>query len=325
MKYAVFGAGPIGGTVAGYIYRAGQDVVLIDPAEPITKAIQENGLRIKAGTTAGGERKDYDLKIRAELDAENVDPVDVVIVSVKSSYTRSVLPGLKKICHDKTIVLSIQNGLGNTDIIQEVVSADRVGYGAVYFGGKPIGPGILESNVTYAEPYVFTGVTEASADMMKKISDEIRPAGFNMVYRDKAEVDLLFWNKLAMNVVVNTLGAIYMGPMDSLGSLENGIDLQEKMLKEVCAVANAKGIPLKPADIKTIPHTVTPKITKGYRHFASMCRDVYNHRKTENEFLCGAIVREGEKLGIPTPYTEACYLILSIIEDTYDDEHNPTL
>ena len=131
-------------------------------------------------------------------------------------------------------------------------------------------------------------------------------------------LDKVLWTKLTTNCVLNGACAICQCTDDALFSCKEGVDLAKLIVSENCAVARALGIDLTPADIPMVYYEVMPRKQEGYRHFPSMAVDVQNHRKTEIDFINGAVVRAGENAGIPTPYNRMILLLMRVVEENYD-------
>jgi 2-dehydropantoate 2-reductase len=147
------------------------------------------------------------------------------------------------------------------------------------------------------------------------MEDYLNKAGFQVVVSPDTEA--LMWDKLYMNSLLNMPTAITRISVEAAVRNKDLPVLLRKMGDEVCAVANAKGIPM---DSEKYWQTTIVPIQKmeGGDHYTSAAQDARKKRKLEADFLNGAIVKEGRKYGIPTPYNEAVWLIARTIHNTFD-------
>lgn len=327
MKYAVLGAGPIGGSIAAALCESGQEVWLVDPDQTVTDTIRHDGLTLDIALVQFAP-PDIHLTVRpnAVYHPSEIDgPVDVVFLAIKGVYTRGAMEGLKAVVGSNTVLISAQNGIGNEDILAEAFGSSRVAYSTVQLGGRTVAPGRLSCNITEVTRKIgghipMTARNPEAVQVLKQISEEGSNSWFEFRYMEQWNLDRIRWGKLILNAVVNSIGAVTEGCMDSQQAVQSGVDYGEKIMEEALAVTTALGLGLKREDIH-LPDTLRPKVTEGYRHYTSMCLDVVNHRPTENEFINGAILRAGKRLGIETPYNQAIFWLIDIIEHTYEDRY----
>jgi len=135
MKICVLGSGALGSTFGGLLTEAGFEVYLIARWEEHVHAMNTEGLKIVEGSS---ERV---VKVRATTDCAEAGPADLVIFLVKSFDTKEAIEKAQALIGPQTMVLSFQNGLGNEEILAEVVGPERVIGGKTYVGGVLVGPG----------------------------------------------------------------------------------------------------------------------------------------------------------------------------------------
>lgn len=323
MKYAVLGAGAVGSGLAGSLYMANQDVILIDPKPDHIQAIIDNGLRLNFTNSPGGKEFKI-LKIKAAPDAKNCEKVDMIFVCTKGVHTRAAMENAKLLAHDETVVVTYQNGWGNADILEEYFPG-RVGYACVYAGGSVPAPGVINCGILPGSLHMpITSRHEAVVPFLKEFESVLEPVDFNAKYMPVPEQGVWHWSKLIYNCVVNATCALANCPMDGLWSTEAGIELGDKIVEECLEVAHGLGFAITkdhiygayPAHVQVKP---MEKIKDGYRHYPSLVQDVVNKRQTETYFLNGAMTREGKKLGIATPYNDCVDLLTRVYQATYDD------
>ncbi|MGI6349177.1 MAG: 2-dehydropantoate 2-reductase [Eubacteriaceae bacterium] len=320
MKVAILGAGAMGALVGSCFHKGGAEVWLVDPFEAHIKKIAEEGLTINL--TLGGKRVEK-IKMNAVTNPEEAGVCDVVVILVKGMYTKSAVEGAKALFDENTFVLTLQNGVGNAEILSEIFGENRVGYGVLNLASVLVGPGEINANYrtdiegSYNIHFNSNVRDENTTALCKKIEKILNDGGFKTLYSEDAE--MFIWHKLITNCCVNLTCAMTRLTMGQLFRAPDGAKLHKEIIKELCAVANAKGIPLDfEKEWKDWHHSQTET---DWPHYPSAAQDVFNQRKTEVDFLNGAISREGDKFGIETPVNDTIVMLSHIIENTYDIQY----
>ncbi|SHH55824.1 2-dehydropantoate 2-reductase [Sporobacter termitidis DSM 10068] len=323
MKIAILGAGAMGAMVGAYLKKGGGEVYFVDPYEAHMKAVSENGLFMEIeGHAPETVRVDG-----ATIRAEDVGVCDVVILLVKGINTTSSVQNNKALFGDGTVVLTLQNGIGNADLLKRLLPEENIGHGilkssaTLYAPGKIFGRDRFPDSPAGAFFYPL-GKETRRFDTYRRLVDIFTAGGF--IARLDENIEAIIWDKLYNNAVFNCPCAILqIAPQDFI-SHEMGTELYKHIGREVCAVATAKGIPMDAEDYWT--HHGLPSIPKGpvtERHYTSAIHDVSRGNRTEVDFLNGAVYREGQKLGVPAPYNETIWRMTRILEDTYDLKYVP--
>lgn len=309
MKYAIFGAGAMGAQLGALLHKAGQDVWLINRNESHVQAIRENGLIIEKNGVA--ER----FAVLATTDPAEVGEADVVIVLVKGAATGEALPQLRLLFGPDTTVLTLQNGYGNADLLEAEFGQEHVAYGCLGMAGRVVGPGHVAASAAKDGARIDFGSHCAALEpKLRTVADHLAQDGVRASY--SADIDRLVWKKLAINCGDNACCAILRCGLDLWHALPSGVELAYEIRKEVCAVAKAKGIRL---DLEDLPAPVCVPLEESSLggHLTSTLDDVLRKRPTEKDTLNGAIVREGQKYGIATPYNHAVWLMMNVVEASY--------
>jgi 2-dehydropantoate 2-reductase len=137
------------------------------------------------------------------------------------------------------------------------------------------------------------------------------------------ETEGILWHKLYMNCLYNAIGALLQLANEDSAPHEHGRLLMEQISREICAVAQAKGFNMDQETYWNRFQNSPGRVPGGALHYTSAVVDAYKKRKTEIDSLNGAIYREGQKLGIPTPYNETVWHLVHIMQDTYDLRYKP--
>ena len=301
MKFVVVGPGAMGCLFAASLKKAGHGVTVVDYKPERAAAISANGLRIEG--ISGGYRVDVPA-----VTGGNELQADAVIICVKSHKTRESMLELSSWLDPQTPVLTLQNGLGNLDIIEEVFGRERALGGVTSEGAILLGPGHARHA---GKGQTTIGPAGKSARM---IVTAFREAGFEAFEADA--VENLVWGKLIVNVGINALAAITGLKNGFLPGLPGTRAVMEEAVREAVQVAGKKGIDLPYAD----PLGRVLEVCRGTSdNVASMLQDIMNSRVTEVAYINGAIVREGKKFHVPTPVNQTLTCIVEALQVTYDN------
>lgn len=322
MRIAILGAGAMGSLVGAYLKKGGSSVYFVDPYEAHMKAVRESGLQMRVQ----GSEQTVTLD-GATSNAAEVGECDAVILLVKGVSTRPSVESSRVLFGRDTIIVTLQNGLGNVDILKELLPEENIGYGILKASATLYAPGKIFGTPRFANSPAGAYFYPLRKDtrLFGRFQELLRAfdaGGF--AARLEENIDAMVWDKLYNNAVFNCPCALLqIAPQDFI-SHEMGTELYRQIAREVCQVATAKGIQMD-ADYWW-EHVGLPSIPKGpikFRAYTSAIHDVSRKRKTEVDFLNGAIYREGQKLGIPTPYNETIWRLTRILEDTYDLKYVP--
>jgi 2-dehydropantoate 2-reductase len=312
MKVGISGAGAMGSLFGGLLALDGHEVWFVDVWREHCEAIERDGLRM---TFRGEERL---ARGRGSIDPADAGPVDLLMIWCKSFSTGEALEQAAPMIGERTIVCSLQNGLGNVERIEERVPADRIVYGVTGIGAATEGPGhieLTEGAWTGTSMTWIGGRTPAALAEARRLAEILESADVRMEVRE--DIDTLVWNKLAMASAMAALTAITRLHIGHIIDTDESVELCKEMTREIVAVANAKGIPLD-ADEAIERNFATYGRSRG--HLPSMLQDVLAMRRTEIDALSGAVAREGELVGVATPVNRTIWQLIRTIEQRYDDQ-----
>lgn len=317
MKIGVLGAGAMGSLVGAHLKKGGEQVFFVDPYEQHMRAIEKQGLYMKL-------EEGREEKVRVDLattDAKKAGCCDLVILLVKGMDTRRMICENPELFGEHTVVMSWQNGIGNVDLLREYFPEKRIGYGVLKASASLLEPGRIMGRVRFAyspKGVYFSplGADTPYGEVFRNLESALERGGFPAELSDHTQA--ILWDKLYINILYNAPCALLELAGEDFMRHQEGRMFLKKLAEEVCAVANAKGIPMDAKEYWKRECENMDQVPKDQHHFTSTVLDVHKKRKTEIEFLNGALVREGKKCGIPTPYNEAIYSLLRVREDTYD-------
>ncbi len=305
MKIAVLGAGAMGSLFGGILAEAGHQVWLVDVWKEHVESIREKGLRIKG---PGADRVVRNLE--AVSSAQEAGEAELVIVFVKSTVTEEAVSTAKCLFGPRTLVLTLQNGLGNVERIGKVIGFQNVLAGVTAQGATVLSPGEI-----YHAGQGLTTVGELQGEVtprVEKVSAMLNEAGIQT--QVSGNVMGLIWGKLLVNVGINALTALTGLKNGQLLDHPETVELMELAVLEGFEVCKAKGIKLPYQD--PVSHAREVAMATASNR-SSMLQDVTNQRKTEIEVINGAIVREGQALGIQTPVNKVLTNLVRTLERRY--------
>ncbi len=286
----VLGAGVIG-SCYGAMLSTRNKVLLIDNIEIVDK------INTKGITLITDVEKKFNPTAQTNLD--EIRPITLIILTTKAYQTESAIKSIKSLLLTDTIILILQNGLGNEDIVKNIIKHKaEVIRGIINSGAWEIRPGCF--NLILRET-VFEPTNTSNA-----ISQIFNESG--LPTRTSQNFIFELWQKLTLNCVLNPLTAILRVRNNQI-SIPILKSLRHQIIEECKKVSEAEGVKL--------PHNLSEIIyiaIQNYTNFSSMYHDIINGNKTEIDFLNGRIVEIGKKYNIPTPYNEVLYNIIKFME-----------
>ncbi|SNS81046.1 ketopantoate reductase [Anaerovirgula multivorans] len=311
MKICVLGSGALGSSIGGALAEAGSEVYLIDQWVDHINEINKHGLKIKEGDT---KRR---VKVQGKTDCTGIGAADLIIVLVKSFHTKEAIQKASSIIGEKTIVMSLQNGLGNEETLIKVVGKDRVIGGKTYVGGVLVGPGNIVSGIK--GKYTYIGELDGTiTERINQVAEEFNRAGLLTAISDN--IGGMIWDKLLINVATGALCGITKLPYGGLYKVPEIRDCAFDAISEGIAVAKANGVMLSVENPERIWLMAAVGLPDEFK--TSMLQSLEKGSKTEIDYINGAVVRLGEKWNIPTPVNKA--LVANVKGIEYWLEHYNT-
>ena len=289
----IVGTGALASLFAARLSAIGHDVLILGTWQAAIDIFNKDGVRL---VSEDGEEQSFPLTATS-------DPAECLgsryaLVLVKSWQTERVSAQLKTCLSDDGLALSLQNGLGNREILTEALGAQRVALGSTTTGAALLGPAIVRPG---GEGIVSLG----NHPRVAPLADLLSEAGFAVEMQE--DLDSLLWSKLVINAAINPLTALLNIPNGELLTRPSARELSAELAREVAAVAAVKGIELAFADPVQAAEGVARRTATNR---SSMLQDVERGAPTEIEAICGAVVRAGEELGIATPLNETMRLLI---------------
>ncbi len=305
MKIAIIGSGAMGSLYGGILAENGHEVYFIDVFKEHVDAINSKGLCI----VKDGEER-YIKNVKAVVESSSIGIVDLAIVFVKSTITDIAVEGNKSILGKDTIVLTLQNGLGNIEKINKAVDISQIIVGTSANGASFMEPGKIKHS-----GHGGTVLGEISGEKTERIKEIHRIMDLEELGNAKISENVmsLIWEKLIVNCGINPLTALTNLRNGELLENKESEEILENIVDEAIIVAQKSNIKLS-FDNANYCKEVCRATSENT---SSMLSDVLNNRKTEIMNINGAIVRIGEELGIDTPYNKTFTNLILLKEKAY--------
>ena len=305
MKTCVLTAGSLGSAIGGTLALAGNEVHLVARPKNVA-AMNEHGLTLVSPD--GTERV---AKVNAHETAEGIGECDLVIVLCKAMDTAAVVTGagVSSMIGPETAVISLQNGLGAEDILVETFGAEHVLGGKTYVGGMLLEPGRARASVE-GKHTVIGELDGSVTDRAKRIAETFEAAGLQCEASDN--VMGVIWDKLLVNVSTGALCATTGLPYGDLYDEPSIREVALMAVQEGIDVAHALGVKLTSDDPEYSWELARAGLGTDFK--PSLLQSIENGRKTEVDVIAGAVVREGRKIGVPTPVNQTLVAVVHGIE-----------
>ncbi len=288
-RVLVFGTGAMGCWFAACLaHRGGCDVTVTGSWRQGLEAISK-----------GIEVEDDESAWKASVEARALDRIDgrfdLVLVLTTSRRTAGVAAAAAVAVAAGGLILTLQNGLGNREILAAAAGEGQVAGGVTAAGATLLGPARVR---TGGRGCTVLGGSGVDRERLERARDLLAASGFEVEITSDLEATL--WTKLAVNCAINPLSAISRLPNGRLAAIDAWRLELEAAAREVGRVATAKGVRIG-RDLAN--HAVgVARATAGNR--SSMLQDLVAGQPTEIEALCGAVVAEGQRVRVPVPVNE---------------------
>jgi 2-dehydropantoate 2-reductase len=300
MRIAIFGTGGVGGYFGARLAAAGSDVGFIARGAHLA-AMREHGLQIKSPLG--------DLIVptpKASDDPAAIGPVDVVLFCVKLYDTEAAAARLQPLLGPDTAVISLQNGVDSEARIEAIIGKGHVVGGVAYISAVLDRPGVMHHLNTQAK-LAYGELDGRKTPRLERFHAACQAAGFTCEWSD--DINVVIWEKFVMLAAMAAATGV---TRSAIGPILADIDtraLFTDAMREVAAVAKAKGVILAP-DVVERTLKFAGQLPAAMK--ASLAHDLDRGNRIEIEGLSGAVMRLGKEAGVPTPVHRAVYAALKL-------------
>jgi 2-dehydropantoate 2-reductase len=292
----IVGTGAMATLFAARLGRAGYAVTMLGSWPEALAALRSNGARLVEDP--GREQR---IRVTVRSDPRDCRGARYALVLVKSWQTETAARALAECLAESGVALTLQNGLGNREILAASLGAQRVALGSTTTGATLLGPGLAKAGGEGV-------VSIESHSHIAPLQAALRRAGFQVEVVQDARV--LIWSKLVVNSAINPLTAILRVPNGQLLERPAARQLLRALAEETAAVAHAEQVSLATSD----PVDMVEAVALGTAtNHSSMFQDVQRGAPTEIDAICGAVTLAGRQHSVPTPMNQACWHLVQAL------------
>jgi 2-dehydropantoate 2-reductase len=313
MRICIYGAGAVGGLIAGWLARSGHDVSVVARGAQL-EAIQAAGLRVR--NRAAGTLESY--TVRAESDPARLGAQDYVVVAVKAQSLPQVAAGIGPLVGADTSLITAMNGVpwwffdrlafgkGGARLesldpggrLARAMPTERIVGCVIHLAASTPEPGIISHN--HGTRLILGEPGGRNTQRTRRIAEALGQAGFEAVVTDAIEKE--FWVKLLGNVSFNPVSALTMSTADRLIEDREVKAYMVRIMREVLAIGRAVGVD---ADID--PEARIDMARQLGRFKTSMLQDLEAGKPLEIDGLLAGTLEIAALAGVPAPFTESLF------------------
>lgn len=304
----IVGAGALGSLIAARLARAGQPVLLLGRAAQVD-AIHRHGLVLH--DDQGSTR----LQPPATCDVAAVAQAAVVLLCVKAADTDATARLLAPHLPPDVALVSLQNGVAHAPLLATLLQRP-VGVGLVYVAAALAGPGQVQhaggQDIVLGAVPGPAGPAAGMATLdrgLQLVQQRLQAAGFTL--RRTASPLTELWKKLVVNCACNAISALAQAPYGVMAALPAVQELQQALLREAVAVAQAEGHVMDHEERLAAVQRVAQSMPQQR---SSTAQDLARGRRSEIDHLNGEVLRAGARHGIATPANQALFALVKLHE-----------
>ncbi len=306
MKFCIIGTGAMGSLYGALLARSGVEVVFYDPWQQQIDAIRNHGLSL-TGITG-----DFSVPVKAYSDAADLPQCDACLIQTSTYQTEAAAHVAARVLGHDGFCLTLQNGVGNIEILVDILGKNSVLGGLSYHSAAIVRPGLI--NHTHAGLSWIGELSQTRTPRLQALEKTFAEAGFTPQIVD--DIEGFIWGKFIHNCAINALCAVGGLRVGEIMMYPTAEAFQTKIIEEILAIVKAKGITVPESD----PKTAIKQFCKIKFNRPSMLQHLQDGRRSEIDSLNGVVVREGQRLGIATPYNDALVMIVRTI-DARNENH----
>jgi 2-dehydropantoate 2-reductase len=309
MKICIYGAGAVGGLMAGWLARAGHAVCVVARGAQLT-AIRGNGLRVRS------DGKESAHPVDADSDPAKLGPQDCVVVTVKGQSLPEVARGIGPLLGPGTSIVTAMNGvpwwffdrlkfgggklrlesLDPGGALSRAMPTERIVGCVIHLAASTPEPGVISHNM--GRRLILGEPGGRNSQRTQQIAAALAQAGFECVQSPFIEKD--FWVKLLGNVSFNPVSALTLATAERLIADAEVKAYMVAIMREVLAIGRAVGVD---ADID--PEARIDMARNLGKFKTSMLQDLVAGKSLEIDGLLTGTLEVARKAGVPAPYTQS--------------------
>lgn len=302
-KFAVIGAGPVGGIVAAFLAKAGYEVTLCDIVPELLAPALDPGILLEGADDLQAKVTRTTTRIEDLL----IDPPDVIFITVKATALPLIASALEGFAAEGRYVISWQNGIDTELELAQHLGNKTVMRGVVNFGCVPLSPGHIRL-AFHHRPHYLQELDPESKEAAIGICQVLTECGLDTEHTDQLTDRV--WRKTVLNACMNPICAVTGMTMVEIINDPITFNLVDALIKEGIAVARTNEFSL---GSNYYPYAIN-YIKNAGAHKPSMLQDIEANRRTEVDYINGKIIKYGLQAGIPTPYNNMIRGLVKALE-----------
>lgn len=294
----IVGTGALATLFAARLAQAGTQITMLGTWKAGLNALRKDGARL-----VDADGIEHQFEVQATDNPRDCGGINHALVLVKAWQTEYVAGQLKECLANHGLAVTLQNGLGNRELLAESLGSRRVALGTTTTGATLLGPGLVRvggEGIISIERHPALGPLE----------DALKSAKFNMKVVDDAQS--LIWGKLVVNTAINPLTALLRVPNGKLLESPSAREMMGALAAETAHVAEAEKIHLPFSDPIAAAEEVARKTAANH---SSMLQDILRGAPTEIDAICGAVVKTAQKHTIDAPANWACWKLVKAVTE----------
>jgi len=311
VKICIYGAGAVGGLMAGWLARSGHDVSVVARGAQL-EAIRKSGLRLRSASTVDS------FRIKAESEPRQLGPQDYVLVTVKAQSLTDVAANIGPLLDAETSIVTAMNGVpwwffdrlkfGNGKErlesldpggkLARAMPTERIVGCVIHLAASTPEPGLISHNM--GRKLIVGEPGGKNTERTKRIADALKEAGFEVIAT--GEIEKEFWVKLLGNVSFNPVSALTVSTADRLIQDRGVKDFMVSIMREVLSIGRAVGV-----DANIDPEARIDMARALGKFKTSMLQDLEAGKSLEVDGLLAGTLEIARKAGVKAPYTESLF------------------
>ena len=301
MQTVIVGAGAMGALFGYLLHRAGANVSLIDRDPAVVKAISGSGLRVE------GISGTHTVPVDISAEPGPRSSPDLVLIFVKAHQTEAAAATVKSLLGPRTVAVTLQSGIGNDEILGGALGSERIVVGATSLGSSVLSPGRI-MHTSWGDT-TLAAKERAGAGQAEAVASFLSRHGIKTDFAEDAKS--LIWGRVLINVGLGPITALARVRNGRLLEIETAMALMRSAVAEAMEVMDKAGIELPYRDplkrVEEMAHRTAENLS-------TMLQDLYRGRRTEVDYINGAVVRLADELGLDAPVNRTLTMLVKTAE-----------
>ncbi len=298
MNIVIYGTGGVGGYFGVRLAQAGNAVTFIARGKHL-EAIQKNGLQLKSPK---GDYLVFPAKATANI--SEVTDIDLILVCVKAWQLEAAAKEIKKVLNEKTMVISLLNGVNNAEVLSAVIDKKYLLGGLCKVVSKIEDYGVI-NHISFEPTIVFGELDNVKTERAFLLEKLFLNAGITTKLAENIQLEM--WSKFLFISTISAIGALTRATIGEIIASPQLKKMMRQTAEEIVAVAKAKGVYLSDDLVEKQFQMIE---SQPFNTTSSLQRDMMEGKPSELEAQTGTIVKMGLELGVPTPVNAFMYACL---------------